>query len=47
MELSYRNDWIDEQNKNKRPFVKQTEGRFLVFCNKKDSLRQIVKKMTD
>ena len=33
--------------KNKRPFVKQTEGRFLVFCNKKDSLRQIVKKMTD
>lgn len=47
MELSYRNGWIDEQNKNKRPFVKQTEGRFLVFCNKKDSLRQIVKKMTD
>ena len=33
--------------KIKRPFVKQTEGRFLVFCNKKDSLRQIVKKMTD
>lgn len=48
MELSYRNGWIDEQNKKTNaPFVKQTEGRFLVFCNKKDSLRQIVKKMTD
>lgn len=47
MELSYRNGWIDEQNKKQRPFVKQTEGRFLVFCNKKDSLHQIVKKMTD
>ena len=47
MELSYRNGWIDEQNKKQTPFVKQTEGRFLVFCNKKDSLRQIVKKMTD
>ena len=47
MELSTETAGSTSRIKNKRPFVKQTEGRFLVFCNKKDSLRQIVKKMTD
>ena len=47
MELSYRNGWIDEQNKKQTPLRQADGGAFMVFCNKKTSFRQIVKKMTD
>lgn len=47
MELSYRNGWIDEQNKKQTPLRQADGGAFSGIFNKKDSLRQIVKKMTD
>ena len=47
MELSYRNGWIDEQNKKQTPLRQADGGAFMVFCNKKTFFCQIVKKMTD
>ena len=47
MELSYRNGWIDEQNKKQTSLRQADGGAFSGICNKKTSFRQIVKKMTD
>lgn len=44
MELSYRNGWIDEQNKKQTPLRQADGGAFSGICNKKTSFRQIVKK---
>ena len=35
MELSYRNGWIDEQNKKQTPLRQADGGRFLVLATKR------------
>ena len=44
MELSYRNGWIDEQNKKQRPFVKQAEGLLWYFATKRHLSAKSLKK---
>jgi hypothetical protein len=44
MELSYRNGWIDEQNKKQTPLRQADGGAFMVFATKRHLSAKSLKK---